>query len=715
MPLDLAADPASETPMRTALLALLLPLALLASVALAADDDAPALLRLAQTAEKADRDVAKALALYARAVDAPGSPDASRDAALALARLQEERGARADALATLGLATERFASRMDEATKRLVHESMVRLLPPGSKARSPLGEVYVVRASGAASSPSSPLDDKIRDLLSRIDTAEPTVQWQVRQQIEQSIASVGREALPVLERMMFAERPERAEVAAAMVAAIGGVDALPALERGLFEGDGFTRAAALQAVLVVGEKDEAERRRLGEALDRLVADPRLQASRSGLLDRLTQVLPEAELLARHRAGGPDAMTWLSAALSRGAPGALERALELATSGGDDGRAALDQLLPLVFPADRRPPTYPPEALEVGLQKQFLAFLLDGPRAAQSIDRILRLVGGLAARTSPEDVEEPLARAWRLLATTEPGPLRNVVAKALFGANRRPPAALWADPAWAAVYFGLRWKFQPTWMEAEEDPAWWEGLFAALERIPPGERPQLLAWVFRAHPMRGTLPSPAYDARWIPYLDVGLSGRMENLEALLTVAARSGKSEVLGQVRRARGADWWGGGGFSWLRPLRGYRGPGLLDFVRETLRMEGLPAPLTGVLFGLLAESTGDEGRAEILAMARDWTHPRAVEALSNSGTALTDDDLVEIGRRVLEAKDVPDARYRSVLIARMSARHLRAAVPYLLFEFRREGLSKAAGEALDAIKAYHEKIAEFERWPGGR
>ena len=147
---------------------ILLPMALLVLLAVPAraEDDAADLLRQARAAETVDRDVPRAMDLYRRAFEG-GSDRASLDAGLALARLQEERGQNQPALETLARAMERLGARMDDAAKRTVHDAMLRLLPPGARGRSPLGEVVGpprpaapsprgIRARPAGTRPSAP-------------------------------------------------------------------------------------------------------------------------------------------------------------------------------------------------------------------------------------------------------------------------------------------------------------------------------------------------------------------------------------------------------------------------------------------------------------------------------------------------------------------------------------------------------------------------------
>ena len=80
--------------------------------------------------------------------------------------------------------------------------------PPGSRDRSPLAEI-VVRAEGPDTEAASPLDRKVEQLLSQLDGSD-ALQWNERQSLEnrlrQSLEPVGRDALPVYERMLRGSR-----------------------------------------------------------------------------------------------------------------------------------------------------------------------------------------------------------------------------------------------------------------------------------------------------------------------------------------------------------------------------------------------------------------------------------------------------------------------------------------------------------------------------
>lgn len=241
--------------------------------ALAADADDPgALLRRARAAETVDRDVAAALALYRQVFDAAPGTDAGRDAGLRLLELLEVRGDRRAGVEVARVLTEAYGARLSGDAKRLVHEAMARMLPAGSRMRSPLGELYVVPPFGAAPS-SSPLDAKVAALLPRVDAGSGAT----RSAVLQELALIGADALVPLERILRSERYDYATFAAEGMARLGTPAAVDALARGVREGDGFTRAAALEGLRRV-QPSEPLSPHLVRVVDGLRADPALSAS-----------------------------------------------------------------------------------------------------------------------------------------------------------------------------------------------------------------------------------------------------------------------------------------------------------------------------------------------------------------------------------------------------------------------------------------------------
>jgi hypothetical protein len=124
--------------------------------------------------EAADRDVAAAIPMYRKVMALAPASDAARDAGLRLLELLEQRGEKTAALEVAVALTERLSARLDDDAKRKVHEAMARMLPAGSKARSPLGEIYVVPPANAPSA-ASPHEAKVFALQPRVDARETEV------------------------------------------------------------------------------------------------------------------------------------------------------------------------------------------------------------------------------------------------------------------------------------------------------------------------------------------------------------------------------------------------------------------------------------------------------------------------------------------------------------------------------------------------------------
>jgi|GEM_PF-2941484 len=318
----------------------LLLLASFARPARAEDAEDPArLLRRARTTESADRDVAAALPLYRKVMAlAPGS-DAARDAGLRLLELLEIRGERTAALEVAALLTERLSTRLDDAGKRKVHEAMARMLPAGSKARSPLGEIYVVPPASATSGAASPLEAKVLALLQRVDAADPANQPLAGVAVLRDVKLIGSDAVAPLAKILQTERFDHARFAALALAQIGTPEAIEVLVTSAREGDGFARTAALAGLYALAPSPAASPACV-KAVAPLLDDPALAGSRVLLRDILAVHADDAEVTRRMAAGGPDGSYWLHIALKRGLPAARDE-LERATA---DERAIDDPLV-----------------------------------------------------------------------------------------------------------------------------------------------------------------------------------------------------------------------------------------------------------------------------------------------------------------------------------------------------------------------------------
>jgi hypothetical protein len=726
-------------------------LALVLLIALAplahAEEDPVDLLRAAGTAESADRDLEKAMNLYlrvftvwdedsARATQAQW--DAARDALIALARLQEKRGMGAEALVSLELVTERMGARLTDEQKRAVHEAMLRLLPPGGRARSPLGEV--TKTAGSEGGALSPLDRKVDELLSQIDAAPGDSQ--ARGRVTLLLYPLGAEVMPVLERVLYTARPERAQVAAEVYAQIGKESAVPGLARAVLEGDGFTRKAAVAGFETFRDLQRYTTSEVSPVLvpvlERLLADPRSATVRPSLVSLLARHLPAEALLERHARGGPEARWWLEQAFARRAPGWEDRALEIARgsdeeafhwltlllregrpaalplalekarAGGDEARRVVPVLVPLLFPIGGQTPKYSPESLDGPSRRSFLDLLLAAEHAWQHAPAIAELLAAIQGAEGEATVRERLVRAWRLLTrTTTPheNTMQHLAARRL-----EPPAALFEDHDWARTYFDLRGQGAfPASLLASS--AFWDALFAVLPDLPSGKRLNLV-WSF--HQQSGmTLPAET-NSRWLEVLDLApFSSQGEKTPPpVLEAAARSGDPRYVAYVRAQTRGRQNPNEGLSVLQTLKEYRGPGLLEFLRELLQDPGLSGMYRQVAFDLLANHAGTEGRLEVERIALDWNHPSADLALATLNRQRPMKGLADVFRRAAETQEEIPANYLDRLIQVAGNLHLREAVPFLLRLYRDyPPFAERAGTTLDGIRVYHARISAFEAW----
>lgn len=296
-------------------------------------EDPGALLRKARTTEAADRDVAAAIPMYRKVMALAPASDAARDAGLRLLELLEQRGEKTAALEVAVALTERLSARLDDDAKRKVHEAMARMLPAGSKARSPLGEIYVVPPANAPSA-ASPLEAKVFALLPRVDAAAAAAQPGAVDLVLRDVKLIGGDAVGPLAKMLRTERFDHAQFAARALAQIATPEAIDVLATSAREGDGFVRTAAIAGLGAVEPSPEASPAFV-KAVAPMLFDPAFAGpSRGTLLHRLSTHVDDADVTRRMQAGGSDASFWLRIALDRQLPSAGP-ALERATSAGGD--------------------------------------------------------------------------------------------------------------------------------------------------------------------------------------------------------------------------------------------------------------------------------------------------------------------------------------------------------------------------------------------
>lgn len=695
------------------LLATMVLVALLGSRSAHAGDEerARALLERARVAEQVEHDPDRALDLLRQAEAASGDGATARDALLSLARLHEARGEASLAISALERATARTAAHMQESQKLAVHEALLRLLPPGSRARSPLAEI-LVRGEVQLASSTSPLERKIEDLLSQLDGSDALV-WQERQNLEQnlrrSLDPLGADALPVLARIVRGARPERARFAAELMAGLGGEQALDELIRAASEGDGFTRAAALAGLKALRREQDISERLLA-GLTRLRRYPEIERQYGSSLLRLEMGHASAEeAMRRHREQETENLDWLSVALSREAPRALERTLDLAAQPGAVGDRALALLGPLAFPtregeAPRLAPEQLPPAVAERMLDAHLRLKLQGS-VPQVLAQLVRLVGRLKG---PEAQEAAAEAAWRRIL--EEGQGARDLALRLREAQVAVPASLARDSVFVATALltpGLNANaWQPLLLEGE---GFLRALQQAVNLAPTQEQAGSLL-----HMLRSVRDLPeALDSGWVETLSKRAPFPFSVPDCVWTAMWRSADPRMRDILQAHSTPDQFGH-----LRAMLRQLDASPLELrfaILKDLLSDLRYDPAINEAIALLG-GAGERGRELLQGFARRPEHPHAHLAVNMLKSA---DDVPfltalceELATRP-SLSEVPNT-YRHALIAAVKRLHVREAFPYLLREYRDGVASEAAGAAMASIREYHEHLAEFEAFSKG-
>ncbi len=187
-------------------------------------------LRLGVVAERVERDPDKAAVLYLRAM-AGGDAPVAAEAGWRMARLQERMGVPSAALQTLRSIQARFGDAMTPERVQEVETAIARLEAP-KVTPTTIG---------------SPLEIKLRAMFDRVEMASGDAASSEMNFVRTGLASVGKAALPLLEKMALERTPKTATLAAEMYATIGGADAIEGLERMAIAADPLTRPLVVQA------------------------------------------------------------------------------------------------------------------------------------------------------------------------------------------------------------------------------------------------------------------------------------------------------------------------------------------------------------------------------------------------------------------------------------------------------------------------------------
>lgn len=545
----------------------------------ARSDDAPAedpgaMLRRARVAETVDRDLPRAIELYRRVYAAAGDSDPARDAALHLMDLLEARGDRAGALELARALTDRMSVRLDDAMKRQVHETMARALPAGSHAKSPLGDVYVLPAPGSASNPApSPLEAKVAAILSRLDTATEGERGAVELDVLSALKPVGRDLLPLLERVLYGARPERARFAAQALAKVGRASAIPVLIKAVREGDGFARAAAIGGLEAIEPDADTSPEFVATVEPLLAIVDRPSGDVERLLLGLESHLDASACLDRYDRGGPDASFWLAQASEKDAIVTATRLAQRAarpeplsdeivqTVGGVAGVAGGKVVDNQFEPTIRAP------RMHAATRLALLEAVARGPARKASIDAAASIAAALVRTGDAEQKARAATIAWALILDA-PDPalvLRGADTLARFSAA--PGADVVATPARVETFATaaaalLTWPNEDASNQRRVETILAPAIrstsapWLALERAvtsPDARRLAAARWAMIARAVGSDLPPPSEDARWLHALErsptVGGSNAPDPLDWLRRAAARTNDPRFI-EIARA---------------------------------------------------------------------------------------------------------------------------------------------------------------------
>jgi hypothetical protein len=637
--------------------------------------DPAELLRQGMQAETGDRDLEKALTLYRKVVELGSGSDAARDAALRVASILETQGKATEAFVALRLVTERFATRLDDAQKRAVQEAMVRLIPPGGRIEGPLGEVH--KPATGADAPDSPLAAKIDEILSTPGTNAYT-----------NLKLVGSDALPVLERTVVRGSYEKAKLAASIHAAIGGLQSLPVLEKIILSGDPFARGAAVHGLGSLPQTPEVTEA-LARLVDRLLADPAIAGNHEALIEMLRPRLSPTQLMDRHLAGGPYDLMWLRAALDDGAPGSAARTLELARVRA--GRETQNLAIRAVnrFGNSRELSGLPLEGLRALVDR-----LLSSPESnAQVTGQVLAAMARHPA--NPDGAHE----AWDRVITLAPERRRGV-AEVLLRHYGPPPPGFFEDREGAREVLPLLVGSTP--FEATPTA---EGFWNAMGDLLATTDRGTSRWLVSQALGRAKVPPPAsFNQAALAYLEG--AGRESDSEQLTGAAARTNDPRYLALVR-AQLPKPESGARTALLHGLtEHYRGPGLLELVREAL-----PAANGEDLRRLLgALGPADEGVRVLAEVARQRTTAAAGAAVERLLRLDRVAELRSLAEEESSASTAAHSWFLRELVTASQQYRLREAIPFLLREFRSNGSAHAQG-AMQQIRGHYDQVASFEEW----
>jgi hypothetical protein len=354
-------------------------------------------------------------------------------------------------------------------------------------------------------------------------------------------------------------------------------------------------------------------------------------------------------------------------------------------------------------------------------RRWLDLLLSQPPSTAHTKALVNVAARVAPANAPGAEAESAAKAtWDFAVKIPDEALRDATVFALAQATVAPPHEFFTDAAAAHAWFESLGRVSQAKSRdvfhnvvarvAKSDGPFWDAFANEAVRMTT----PVLQGAIQGLQYVQEGPPPRLASRWIEVLRSpeakALQGGSSQWLALSVAKANDpGFIPLLRDV--VLGKTWESNLSPGLLYVLTQYHGPGRLEFALDAL---GHPQARTFVQQRFLMDlipSQGGEAQtkevARIVSERRDDGAAVLLSALSNPQGAA---EVVRLAKTEADTATPGSLAYRRALMTAATTLHLKEAVPFLLREFRETG-SQEAATAMDAIKAYHQRLASFEAW----
>ena len=361
--------------------------------------------------------------------------------------------------------------------------------------------------------------------------------------------------------------------------------------------------------------------------------------------------------------------------------------------------------------------------------------IDAPLRMRVLDRLLRredaqsfiapVASGLRYGPDSAAAEQGRKKVWDYVVAIPNETSAGQAASWLLERDVQPALAVYESPA-------ARARIARAWLELLQEPdapwvlhralqtalpagrGFWDTVFLAVAPSNTDVRRRLLNQFGADTPPDS---KDVADARWFEVLATYGRDFQETGGAAwlpLTGAARTNDPRFVETLGKTRILEWEGDRAIVVAGALMEYAGPGRLEFVRTALADQNVSRVAREQLVsGLAAAAPGSPERGLLVEVANDpksVSGESAIQALNGIGDRET--ILAIIGKMSGPAARGKDD-YHSALVYAAGLMRLKEAIPFLLEQFR-AGDEESASAALDEIRKYHERAAQYEEMARG-